>query len=141
MLNEKKTLSPSEIREAWPGVAMEEVPAIRKEWGSAPRAGIATIVQPGLLYAVHRVYNEHEPRTNVVFQALTLDLPKGLRITGAYVSPNSSTKALTNLLSDVITDGTDRDWLIGDRNARQGLENNGERKGESDQEDVETDPT
>lgn len=41
--------------EAWAGEAMEEIPEIMKDWGSAPRAGVALAVQPGIAYAVSHV--------------------------------------------------------------------------------------
>lgn len=55
-----------------------------------------------------------QEETNGIIHAVTIDLPNRLRITGAYVSPNTSTTAFTNCLSSVIMNGSGRDWLIGE---------------------------
>lgn len=47
-----------------------------------------------------------------------MDLPGRMRVTGAYVSPNFSGSAMTNLLNSVIRNGTGRDWIIVDLNDR-----------------------
>lgn len=64
--------------------AIEKILAVRKEWGSAPRAGVALAVQPGLDYAVERIYNEREETTNGIVQTITIDLPGRRRVTGTY---------------------------------------------------------
>lgn len=78
---------------------------------------------PGLRYAVQRVYNENDERKNGVIQVVTVELPGGNGVTGAYIFPNSSPAEFTNFVHNVMTetDGTCRDWLIGDLSVRDKL--------------------
>lgn len=57
VLNETKTLCIEILREAWAGAAIEEIPAIREAWGSAPRAGVPFPIHPVMNYAVSLVYS------------------------------------------------------------------------------------
>lgn len=50
------------LREAWTGAAIEEMPAVRKEWGSAPRAEMAMEIQPRFRYVVTQIYKDREKR-------------------------------------------------------------------------------
>lgn len=120
-VNKMKSLTVRSLREAWPGMTVEEVPAVPKEWRAAPRAGIALTIQPGVNYAVYKVYSEKETSRNGLLQAINIELPKRIRLTGAYISTNNSAQAITNFLTDVITDGSGRDCLIGDLNARDAM--------------------
>lgn len=118
VVNEANAVSKQILREVWPGAEIEELPAVKKGWNSAPRAGVDIAVQPGLNCVVRAVYNEHEEVNNKIVQAITVDLLHRARVKGAYISPNTSAAKLTDFLSDVITSGSGRDWLVGDLNAR-----------------------
>lgn len=129
MVNETKEETTQVMSEAWPGASVEEVPTKRKSWGTAPRARVAIVIKPGLRYDVRRVYNKHDVAKNGVIQIITVDLGKGSRVAGAYVSPNYSPAALTNFLHSVITVDTGGGWLIGDFNARDGQDGEYEAEG------------
>lgn len=83
--------------------------SIGKEWGLAMRAGLAVGIEPGLKYAVPQVYNEWEEKFKGILQALTIDLPHNLRLTGTHVSPNVSCVDLTNFFTVVMSTGTEKD--------------------------------
>lgn len=106
VINDTKTMSTRVLTEAWPEASIEEVPAKRKEWGLAPRTGLAVVIQPGIKYAVTRFHNAWEQKTNGILQSLRIDLPHNIRVTGTYVSPNISATILTNFLTTIKTTGT-----------------------------------
>lgn len=55
VINESKSTNTSSLRGVWPGASLEEIPAARREWGNAPRAGVAIMIQPGVEYAAARI--------------------------------------------------------------------------------------
>lgn len=77
------------------------------------------MIRSGLDHAVKSIYNEREEDGSGVIHMITIDLLERMRITGAYVSPSSTTAAFTNFISQTITNGTGRDWVVGDLNARE----------------------
>lgn len=91
---------------------------IKKNGVSAPTAGVGIAAQPGVSFAVYNIYNETGTGTNGVVQAVTIDLPECIRLTGTYVSPTTSGRALPKFLSTVMGEGTWRDFMLGDFNAR-----------------------
>lgn len=109
------------IREARPGAVGEELVARRKDWESAPRAGIAIAIELGLQCAVVTIFNDLDVERNVLTQALDTEQPERKQATGAYVSPNTSAQVFTAFMSDVITHGTGRDWLVGDPHVRDNI--------------------
>lgn len=48
VLTELKALSTEVFRESWPRESVEVVPSSRKNVESAPRAGLAVVMRPGL---------------------------------------------------------------------------------------------
>lgn len=88
------------------------VPPIRKAWGAAPRDDVELAIRPDLDYAVVKFYNDGEEATNGIIQAFTIDLPHGSRVTCGYVSRKTSAGAFNNIISDVRTNDTGRDWLV-----------------------------
>lgn len=118
VINEMKTTSIKAIQEAWPGAAIEEIPALRREWGGAPRAGIAIAIQPGIRYALKLVFNEEDEETNSTTPALAIEISLHVRLTGTYISPSMPRQALIQFLSVTIMEGSGRDCILGYMNAR-----------------------
>lgn len=98
--------------------AHEKIPAIKKNGVSAPRVGVAIAIQPGVRYAVFNIYNKTDAATNGVIEAVTIDLPGRIRLTGTYISPITSACALTSFPSTIMITRTGRDCMMGDFNAR-----------------------
>lgn len=118
VIGETKSATVDTIRGAWRQAAIEAV-ASRRKWGAvAPRAGVVLVITPGHLYAVNHVYDEQHPARNGTIQAFSVEQTGRRRITGVYVSPSSSHAALTNLLTNILSRSSGRDWIAGDFNAR-----------------------
>lgn len=79
---------------------MELIASWRKDVTSAPRAGLAILIRPGLTYNVSHVYNEHDAHSNSVIQALTLNMGRTIRLTGVYMSRTTKGEVLENFIGE-----------------------------------------
>lgn len=62
---------------------VEVVPSWRKDFRSAPRAGIAMLMRPGLQYYVRQIRNERKERSNGLFEVIEVERKRGTRISVA----------------------------------------------------------
>lgn len=79
------------------------------------------MVREGLTYYVRLVRDEGEKETNGVVQTLTIELKGAARLTVVYISPSVSGDLTESPMNSIINDGTDKDVIIGDLNARHNL--------------------
>lgn len=87
------------LREVWPGANIEEVPAVRRGWFTAPRVVFAFAIQPTVEYAITDIQHEREEGNNGMKQAVKVRLAGRMTMTGAYLSHKIYMAAFTNFLT------------------------------------------